>query len=209
MVGHNEVPVLRNLNLEINKGEMLAVVGKSGAGKSTLLHIIGTLEKPTAGEVFFEDHPVFNQNDQAISRFRNRNMGFVFQMHHLLPEFTAIENVLMPAFIAGESKKKAALRAKELMALAGVDHRCDHRPGELSGGEQQRVAIARSLILNPSVVLADEPTGNLDTSTGNVINDLLFEINERFNTTMIVVTHNESLADRFPKTIQLKDGKIV
>lgn len=208
-IGSGEVAVLKGIELELAPSEMVVIVGKSGAGKSTLLHVVGTLERPTSGEILFDGKSVFGNNDRNLSRFRNQNIGFVFQMHHLLPEFTAVENVMMPAIISGMSKSEAYSQAIDLLKLTGVFDRADHRPGELSGGEQQRIAISRALILKPSVVLADEPTGNLDTETGSRIHDLFFEINDRLKSTIIVVTHNETLANRFPRMVQLKDGKVV
>ncbi len=208
-MSNGEVKVLKNVSFEIDKGDMTAVVGESGAGKSTLLHIVGTLDRPTSGEVWIDGENIFKRNDASISRFRNTNIGFVFQMHHLLPEFSALENVMMPGLIAGMSRSKLAKEARILLDLTGVSHRVEHRPGELSGGEQQRVALARSLILKPEVVLADEPTGNLDTSTGSLIHDLMFNINKELNTTFMVVTHNVVLAKKFPNVISLQDGKIL
>jgi len=208
-MSNGEVKVLKNVSFEIDKGDMTAVVGESGAGKSTLLHIVGTLDRPTSGEVWIDGENIFKRNDASISRFRNTNIGFVFQMHHLLPEFSALENVMMPGLIAGMSRSKLAKEARILLDLTGVSHRVEHRSGELSGGEQQRVALARSLILKPEVVLADEPTGNLDTSTGSLIHDLMFNINKELNTTFMVVTHNVVLAKKFPNVISLQDGKIL
>lgn len=188
---------------------MVAVMGASGVGKSTLLHILGTLDRPTSGEILYDGINVASLSDQELTRFRNRRIGFVFQFHHLLPEFTALENVMMPALISGpptslEARDKAAGLLEEL----GLGNRADHRPGELSGGEQQRVAVARALVLDPTVVLADEPTGNLDTNTGDELFGLLVDINQRRKTTFVIATHNESLATRCHRTLHMVDGKI-
>ena len=185
------------------------MVGPSGAGKSTLLHIMGTLDKPDAGKIFIEGKEVAMQNEKALSAFRNKSIGFIFQFHHLLPEFTALENVCIPAFIAGISKKQAAEKATELLELLKLGHRIDHKPTELSGGEQQRVAVARALINNPALIMADEPSGNLDTNNARDLHNLFFELRDRLNQTFIIVTHNEELANMADRTVHMKDGLII
>jgi lipoprotein-releasing system ATP-binding protein len=206
--GAGKVDVLNGINLEVAAGETIALVGASGAGKSTLLHILGTLDRPTSGRVLFNGEDVFRQNDTALASFRNRFIGFVFQFHHLLPEFSALENTMMPALISGMKKAEAEGIAVELLKDVGLSHRVTHRPGELSGGEQQRVAIARALVLSPRLLLADEPTGNLDMKLSDEIHDLLAEIHRNKGITLIVVTHNERLADRMEKIIRMADGRI-
>ncbi|MDD3293947.1 MAG: ABC transporter ATP-binding protein, partial [Geobacteraceae bacterium] len=186
----------------------IALVGASGAGKSTLLHVIGTLDRPTSGEVLFRGNDVFAMGNGELASFRNRSIGFVFQFHHLLPEFTALENVMMPALIGGVAKEEALDSAASLLNDVGLSHRLTHKPGELSGGEQQRVAIARALVMSPALLMADEPTGNLDRNTSEEVHDLLSGIQERTGLTLIIVTHNERLADRMGKTIRLVDGRI-
>lgn len=207
-MGSASVPVLNGVNFSVGAGETVALVGVSGAGKSTLLHVIGTLERPTSGTVLFRGENVFTMGDAALATFRNRSIGFVFQFHHLLPEFTALENVMMPALISRMDKSAALALARGLLHDVGLDHRLGHKPGELSGGEQQRVAIARALVLSPALLLADEPTGNLDGKTGEEVHDLLAAIQERTGLTLIVVTHNERLAARMGTTIRLADGRI-
>ncbi len=204
----NKIEVLRNLNLEIKKGDSLAVVGVSGAGKSTLIHILGTLDHPTSGTLSMAGHNVFEWSEKKISAFRNQTIGFVFQLNNLLPEFTALENTMMPALISGLPKKQAADQAAQLLREVGLEHRLKHKPGELSGGEQQRVAIARALVMEPEILLADEPTGNLDTETGKKIEDILVNLNAMKKITLIVVTHNKLLADRMSGRIGLRDGEI-
>lgn len=206
--GAGKVEVLKGIDLTIGRGATVALVGASGAGKSTLLHILGTLDRPTSGTVLFSGNDLFRQNDNALATFRNRSVGFVFQFHHLLPEFTALENVLMPLLIAGMKRSDALPLGEKLLHDVGLSHRLTHKPGELSGGEQQRVAIARALVLSPQLLLADEPTGNLDMKTSEGIHDLLSEINSRTGITIIVVTHNEPLAGRMGTTIRLVDGRI-
>jgi lipoprotein-releasing system ATP-binding protein len=204
----NRIDVLQNISLDIAKGASLAIVGVSGAGKSTLIHILGTLDHPTSGTLLIGGHPVFEWHKKKIAAFRNKTIGFVFQFNNLLPEFSALENTMMPALISGMPKREAAEKAGLLLAEVGLGHRLKHKPGELSGGEQQRVAIARALVMEPEILLADEPTGNLDTETGKKIEDILVHLNETKNITLIVVTHNKLLADRMSGRIGLRDGKI-
>ena len=204
----NEISILNGIDISINKGEIVSVVGKSGAGKTTLLQILGTLEKPTNGKVFFNNKDVFLLNENELAAFRNKNIGFVFQSHHLLPEFTAIENVCIPAYIAKSTKKLANERAKYLIDLMGLSNRFDHKPSELSGGEQQRISVARALMNNPQVVLADEPSGNLDSKTAESLHELFFKLREVNQQTFIIVTHNNKLAELADKKINIKDGKI-
>jgi lipoprotein-releasing system ATP-binding protein len=207
---HNalSIEVLRGIDLVIRRGESLAVTGASGAGKSTLLNIMGTLEPPTQGVVRFEDHNIREMEEAELCKLRNRDMGFVFQFHHLLPEFNAFENTLMPALIARISRKEATERAEEILTKVGLKKRLTHRLGELSGGEQQRVAIARALVMSPKLLLADEPTGNLDMTTGDGIVDLLVTLNRSEELTMVIVTHNQRLAEKMSRQIELVDGRI-
>ena len=204
----NEISILNGIDISINEGEIVSVVGKSGAGKTTLLQILGTLEKPTNGKVFFNDKDVFQLNENELAAFRNKNIGFVFQFHHLLPEFTALENVCIPAYIAKSTKKLANERAKYLIDLMGLSNRFDHKPSELSGGEQQRISVARALMNNPQVVLADEPSGNLDSKTAESLHELFFKLREVNQQTFIIVTHNNKLAELADKKITIKDGKM-
>jgi len=204
----NKIEVLRDLNLEIKRGDSLAVVGVSGAGKSTLIHILGTLDHPTSGTLALAGNNVFEWSEKKLAAFRNKTIGFVFQFNNLLPEFTALENAMMPALIGGLAKSEATDKAAKLLEEVGLGHRLKHKPGELSGGEQQRVAIARALVMEPEILLADEPTGNLDTETGKKIEDILVELNAIKRITLIVVTHNKLLADRMSGRIGLRDGKI-
>jgi len=206
--GGRRLDVLRDIDLTLNEGELLAVVGRSGAGKSTLLHVVGTIDLPTKGQIFFRGQDLMAMSNSQLAEFRNRSIGFVFQFHHLLPEFTALENVMMPALIQRISRGKARDRARELLTSVGLEDRITHRPGELSGGEQQRVALARSLVLRPDLLLADEPTGNLDSKTGEAIHDLFFSLNERFKSTMLIVTHNNELATRLPRKLRMVDGHL-
>jgi lipoprotein-releasing system ATP-binding protein len=203
-----EIEVLKGIDLSIAKGEVAAVVGASGVGKSTLLHILGTLDRPTSGKIMYSGKDVHSLVEKELTAFRNRSIGFVFQFHHLLPEFTALENVMMPALISGTSQPEAARRAGGLLEELGVFQRQHHRPGELSGGEQQRVAVARALIMEPSVVLADEPTGNLDTQTGEELFRLLLRLNEKHDITFVIVTHNEQLSKRCRRVLEMVDGRI-
>lgn len=200
--------VLKGIDLHIKKGEVVSVVGASGAGKSTLLHIIGTLDNSSKGSLKIGNQEVAQMRDNKLSEFRNQQIGFVFQFHHLLPEFTAIENVCIPAFIAGVSKKKAMAKAKELLGYLNLSDRLEHKPSELSGGEQQRVAVARALINDPAVVLADEPSGNLDSKSAVELHSLFFELREKFNQTFIIVTHNRDLANMADRKLVIKDGII-
>ncbi|MGA2152144.1 MAG: ABC transporter ATP-binding protein [Geobacteraceae bacterium] len=203
-----KVEVLKGINLRVAAGETIALVGASGAGKSTLLHVIGTLDRPTSGRVLFGNEDVLQKGDKELARFRNRSIGFVFQFHHLLPEFTALENTMMPLLISGMKKDEAEKGAVGLLAEVGLAHRLTHKPGELSGGEQQRVAIARALVMSPRLLLADEPTGNLDMKSSDEIHDILAGINREKGITLIIVTHNERLAARMGKTIRMADGRI-
>ncbi len=205
--GAKRVEVLKGVDLVFSRGEKVAIVGASGVGKTTLLHILGTLDRPTAGKVLFEGKDVYTLNEKDLAFFRNREIGFVFQFHHLLPEFNALENTMMPCLIRGISKEEAASRAEAILSLVGLKERVSHKPGELSGGEQQRVAVARALVLEPKILLADEPTGNLDTKTGESVFDLLQELNRIKGVTLIVVTHNLKLAEKLSRQIQLIDGK--
>ena len=208
-MNHKRVEALRDLTFDISQGELLTIVGASGAGKSTLLHILGTLDHPTSGSIFYRGEDLFSLSETQLAEFRNHKIGFIFQFHYLLPEFNALENTMMPALIRGYNKGKALEEAEKLLLTMGLKDRLTHKQGELSGGEQQRVAIARSLILKPEVILADEPIGNLDSKTGEVIFDLLLSLNRQLKITLLVVTHNESLAHKMPRRITLRDGRIV
>ena len=203
------IDVLQGVHVTLQKGELVSLVGASGSGKSTFLHVVGTLDAPAAGQMFFEGQSVFDLNDAEVAAFRNRSIGFVFQSHYLLPEFSALENVAMPALVQRQLRPAALLRARALLERVGLGHRMDHRPGELSGGESQRVALARALILEPALLLADEPTGNLDPATGEGIHQLLREVNRDLGVTAVVVTHNEALAASLPRRLRLAGGKIV
>jgi lipoprotein-releasing system ATP-binding protein len=203
------IEVLRGIDLEIHHGETLAITGASGVGKSTLIHILGALDKPTSGAVFYEGRDVFQMDDRGLARFRNQEIGFVFQFHHLLGELTALENVMMPSLISGSQRKRAASLAEEILKRLGMSERLGHKPGELSGGEQQRVAIARAVVLQPKVVLADEPTGNLDRRTGEGVEDMLLELNRDLKSTLLVVTHNPRLARKMGREVELVDGRIM
>jgi lipoprotein-releasing system ATP-binding protein len=205
--GAKQVEVLKGIDLTFFKGERAAIVGASGVGKTTLLHILGTLDRPTSGKVVYEGKDIYALNEKELALFRNREIGFVFQFHHLLPEFNALENTMMPCLIRGMSKKEGASQAESILSLVGLKNRLTHKPGELSGGEQQRVAVARALVLDRKLLLADEPTGNLDTKTGEAVFDLLQELNQIKGVTLIVVTHNLKLAARLSRQIHLVDGK--
>jgi lipoprotein-releasing system ATP-binding protein len=204
----NRIEVLKSLDFTITRGESLAILGVSGAGKSTLIHILGTLDHPTSGNVLFDDIDVFQWDKKKLAEFRNKMIGFVFQFHNLLPEFNSLENTMMPALIHGLPYRKARERAAVILHEVGLGDRLTHKPGELSGGEQQRVAVARALVMEPEIILADEPTGNLDSETGKKIEDILLDLNRTKRITLVVVTHNRTLADRMSKNIGLRDGKI-
>ncbi len=202
------IDVLRDVSLQIEKGELVSLVGASGSGKSTFLHVVGTLDAPAAGTMTYQGQSVFDMNDAELAEYRNRTIGFVFQSHYLLPEFTAAENVAMPALIQRQDRVMSLRKAKELLERVGLGARMEHRPGELSGGESQRVALARALMLSPSLLLADEPTGNLDPTTGEGIHQLLREVNRDLGVTAVVVTHNEVLAQSMPRKLRLLDGRV-
>lgn len=203
---YGETKVLKGVDVEIQKGEIVSIVGPSGSGKSTLLHILGTLDRPNEGAVEINGKLIDFNNDKALALFRNEHIGFVFQFHHLLPEFSAIENVCIPAWIAHKSKKETEARAAMLLDKLGVGHRKDHKPGQMSGGEQQRVAVARALINQPSIVFADEPSGNLDVANAASLHQLFFELRDEFNQTFLIVTHNDSLAQMSDRLLKMKDG---
>ncbi|MEJ6675883.1 MAG: ABC transporter ATP-binding protein [Polaribacter sp.] len=209
---YGDVAVLKGVDLHIKKGEIVAIVGPSGAGKTTLLQILGTLDKPAQTndfELSLNNKSLKNLTDKELSSFRNSHIGFIFQFHQLLPEFTALENVCIPAFIAKKPKKEAEQKAKEILEFLGIGHRMDHKPSELSGGEQQRVAVARALINNPSVILADEPSGNLDSESAKNLHELFFQLRDKFGQTFILVTHNEELAEMADRKLTMKDGVII
>src|SRR4051812_21780144 len=203
------IDVLRGVKLSIEKGELVSLIGASGSGKSTFLHVVGTLDAPAAGTMHFQGRSVFEMNDAEVAEFRNKSIGFVFQSHYLLPEFTAAENVAMPALIQRRDRVIAFKRARELLERVGLGARTEHRPGELSGGESQRVALARALMLEPALLLADEPTGNLDPATGEGIHQLLREVNRDLGITAVIVTHNETLAKSMPRRLRLKAGEVL
>ena len=206
---YGALEVLRGLDLKVESGEVVAIVGASGAGKSTLLQILGTLDVPNQGELHIDGTPVHGMSRSALSRFRNENLGFVFQSHRLLPEFNAVENVMMPAWISGQSTDQSAPRAEALLQELGLGHRFAHNPSELSGGEQQRVAVARALMNRPKVLLADEPSGNLDSENAEALHDLFFQLRDRSGQTIVLVTHNESLAARADRTLRMADGQFI
>lgn len=206
--GESRVNVLNGIDLDLEQGTTTALVGASGAGKSTLLHLLGALDHPSGGTVHFRGDDIFRKSDRELAAFRNRSIGFVFQFHHLLPEFSALENVMMPALIARVPRRDAISLASALLADVGLGHRLTHRPGELSGGEQQRVAIARALVLSPDLLLADEPTGNLDMKTSDGVHALLGDLQKKHGLTLVVVTHNERLAAAMGRTVHLTDGKL-
>lgn len=209
---YGDLEVLKGVNLEIKKGEIVAIVGPSGAGKTTLLQILGTLDTPSPNkqaELTINNNNLLNLKDKALSKFRNDHIGFIFQFHQLLPEFTALENVCIPAFIGNKSKKEAEEKAIELLNFLGLSDRINHKPNELSGGEQQRVAVARALINNPDVIFADEPSGNLDSESAKNLHKLFFTLRDKFNQTFIIVTHNQELADMADRKLEMKDGKII
>ncbi len=204
-----EIVIFRNLNLEVSQGEMIAVLGTSGAGKSTLLHLLGGLDRPTAGSIKIGEIDLAKNAELDLARFRNRHIGFVFQFHHLLPEFSATENVMMPLLINGTAKREATTRARDLLYRVGLQTRAEHRPGELSGGERQRVALARALACSPKLLLADEPTGNLDERTGEAVHSLVRQLQQEDGLTAVIVTHNERLAATCDRVMRLENGKLV
>ncbi len=209
--GTTEIPVLRGVDLEIQPGEMIAITGASGVGKSTLLHALGTLERPDTGKIIYgpTNQNILQFSEKGLSEFRNRVLGFVFQFHYLLPEFDAVENVMMPALIAGEDRAQSRQNAKELLEFVGLGHRLNHRPTELSGGEQQRVAIARSVILRPKILLADELTGNLDSKNSQNVIDLLTSLNQATGIAVLIVTHDASIANRMHRVLTMRDGQFI
>lgn len=206
---YGTVEVLKGVDISINAGEIVSIVGPSGSGKSTLLHILGTLDKPDRGEVILHNTIITKLDGDKLARFRNLRIGFVFQFHHLLPEFSAWENVCIPGWLASRNKKEVRQRAEELLNILGLSRRLDNKPNQLSGGEQQRVAVARALINNPDIVFADEPTGNLDTANAKELHQLFFDLRKQFNQTFLIVTHNEELAQLSDRTLTMKDGRIV
>ena len=205
---YGTLEVLKGISLEIQKGEIVSIVGASGAGKSTLLHILGTLDKADRGSVSINDQEIASMQEKKLSAFRNREIGFVFQFHHLLPEFTALENVCIPAYIAGDSKKTAFNKARQLLEFLGLADRMEHKPSALSGGEQQRVAVARALVNKPAVILADEPSGNLDSGSSIELHELFFSLRDEFKQTFVIVTHNRELAEMADRQLRIKDGII-
>lgn len=206
---YGQLQILKGVDLDVQRGEIVTIVGASGAGKSSLLNILGTLDRPDSGQLYINDIELSKLNNKHLSDFRNRKIGFIFQFHHLLAEFTAIENVCIPAFIAGVSKSEAERKAKELLVLLGLGERMSHKPNELSGGEQQRVAVARALINNPALIFADEPSGNLDSVNALELHELFIKLRKEFNQTFVIVTHNEDLANLSDRTVMMKDGLIV
>ena len=206
---YDHLTVLKGVDIEIRKGEIVSIVGSSGAGKSTLLHILGTLDKADKGEIILNGQHLETLKGRKLSAFRNKHIGFVFQFHHLLPEFTALENVCIPGWIAGEKKKDVVIKATELLKTLGLAERLENKPQQLSGGEQQRVAVARALINNPSIIMADEPTGNLDSANAKELHQLFIDLRNQFNQTFLIVTHNEELAKMSDRIVNMKDGKIL
>lgn len=206
---YGKLHVLKNVDINIQKGEIVSIVGSSGAGKSTLLHILGTLDKPDKGEVKLFDQRIDKLSGKALSKFRNKNIGFIFQFHHLLPEFTALENVCIPGWIAGSKKKETEAKAIELLNILGLGQRLENKPNQLSGGEQQRVAVARALINNPAIIMADEPTGNLDSTNARELHQLFIDLRNKYQQTFLIVTHNEELAGMGDRILHMKDGRII
>lgn len=206
---YGKVEVLKGVDLEIKKGEVVSIVGPSGSGKSTLLHILGTLDNADSGELMMNNELINSLNGTKLSAFRNKHIGFVFQFHHLLPEFTALENVCIPGWIAGKKKAEVKTEAERLLKMLGLSERMENKPNQLSGGEQQRVAVARALINKPDIIFADEPTGNLDSANAKELHQLFFDLREKFNQTFLIVTHNEELAQLSDRVLHMKDGKIV
>ena len=206
---YGALKVLRGVDIHIEKGEIVSIVGKSGAGKSTLLHILGTLDSADSGQVLINNENISQLSKAAMAAFRNKNIGFIFQFHHLLPEFTALENVTMPALINGDTEGSARKRASELLDYLGLTHRISHKPTELSGGEQQRVAVARALMMNPAVVFADEPSGNLDSASSKDLHNLIFKLRDDFKQTFVIVTHNEELAQMSDRCLTMEDGVLL
>ena len=206
---YNSLEVLKGVDLEIKKGEIVSIVGASGAGKTTLLQLIGTLDKADSGNINFLDTDTLSLKNKELAKFRNKNIGFVFQFHHLLPEFTAFENVCIPGYISDSSKKHIETRAKELLEMLGLKDRMNHKPSQLSGGEQQRVSVARALINDPEVILADEPSGNLDSKNAEELHNLFFSLRDKFKKTFVIVTHNEKLSEMSDRKLVMKDGKII
>jgi lipoprotein-releasing system ATP-binding protein len=207
-IGKHELKVLKGIDLGIRKGEIIAIMGPSGAGKSTLLHLLGALDRPTSGTITFNDHILTKESDLELAKIRNLEIGFVFQFHHLLPEFTALENVLIPALISGKTPEEATPKAMELLHRVGLSERVKHQPGELSGGEQQRLAVARALMNDPKLLLADEPSGNLDKASSQALHELLWSLSRERGQTTVVVTHNETLAGKADRIVEIEDGKI-
>ena len=206
---YGDLQVLKGVDIAINKGEIVSIIGASGAGKSTLLHILGTLDKADAGEIMLNGERVDKLFGKNLAAFRNKNIGFIFQFHHLLPEFSAVENVCIPGWIGGKNKSATEKRAKELLEKLGLSHRLNNKPGQLSGGEQQRVAVARALINNPAIIMADEPTGNLDSANANELHQLFINLRFEFQQTFLIVTHNEELAKMSDRILQMKDGRML
>ncbi|GAB3202170.1 lipoprotein-releasing system ATP-binding protein [Pontibacter aydingkolensis] len=206
---YGSLQVLKGIDLEIGAGEVVSIVGASGAGKSTLLHILGTLDTADSGEVVFEGKNIARMGATEMARFRNRHIGFIFQFHNLLPEFTALENACLPGFLAGRSEKEVSDKAEQLLGMLGLSHRLHHKPSEMSGGEQQRTAVARALINSPKIIFADEPSGNLDSKNAQELHDIFFRLRNEFNQTFVIVTHNEQLAGMADRTLVMKDGQIV
>lgn len=203
-----KLEVLKSVSLQIEEKKISVIIGASGAGKSTLLHILGTLDRPDSGKLFYNGQNIFSLSDDKLSKFRNKNIGFVFQFHHLLPEFTAAENVAIPQMISGVAKNAALIKAEELLIAVGLEERINHKPAELSGGEQQRIAVARALANNPSIIFADEPTGNLDSANSDILHNILIELRDKFSKTFVIVTHNKALVELADTVYEMKDGKL-